>query len=171
MWGNISNVVSCRFVWINTLGGGSEENGCHFADILNEFSWKSLCSIHFCFHWSLLLRAPVTISLRVFMWGLGAELNESIMINFYDAIWCHFGLIETEWSIGASVNYAIINSDQGLWPIWDHAIIWANANVLLTGPLGTNLNPNATDFILENYSENVVCKLLAILTQPHVNST
>ena len=34
----------------------------------------------------------------------------------------------------------IIGSDNGLSPGRRQAIIWANAGILLTGPLGTNFN-------------------------------
>ena len=33
-----------------------------------------------------------------------------------------------------------IGSDNGLSPGWSQAIIWANAGILLIGPLGTNFN-------------------------------
>ena len=56
---------------------------------------------------------------------------------------------------------------------WEHhwfeqrqAIIWTNADVLLTGPLGTNVSKiksNATTFIQENEFENVIYKMVAIL--------
>ena len=47
-------------------------------------------------------------------------------------------LIEAEWLIYASVNYTTTGSDNGLWPGQCQAIIWTNAGILLTGPLGTN---------------------------------
>ena len=34
----------------------------------------------------------------------------------------------------------IIGSDNGLWPGQRQAIIWTNAGILLTGPLGTNFS-------------------------------
>ena len=34
----------------------------------------------------------------------------------------------------------IISSDNGLLPGWCQAIIWTNAEILLTGPLGTNFS-------------------------------
>ena len=40
----------------------------------------------------------------------------------------------------ASVNYAVIGSDNGLSPGRRPAIIRANAGILLIGPLGTNFN-------------------------------
>ena len=30
-------------------------------------------------------------------------------------------------------------TDGGLWPVWHQAIIWANADILLIGLLGTNV--------------------------------
>ena len=47
-------------------------------------------------------------------------------------------LIEAEWCIHASVNDAIIVSDNGLPHVWCQAIIWTNAGLLLIGPLGSN---------------------------------
>ena len=34
----------------------------------------------------------------------------------------------------------IIDSDNGLSPVWRQAIIWTNAGILLIGPLGTNFS-------------------------------
>ena len=45
-------------------------------------------------------------------------------------------LIEAEWRIYASVNYAIIDSDNGLSPDRHQAIIWTSAGILLIGLLG-----------------------------------
>ena len=47
-------------------------------------------------------------------------------------------LIEAEWRIYASLNRAIIGSDNGLSPVRRQAIIWTNVGILLIGPLGTN---------------------------------
>ena len=48
-------------------------------------------------------------------------------------------LIEAEWSNMASMNMVIISSGNGLLPIWHQAITWTNADLLIIGPLGTNL--------------------------------
>ena len=37
-------------------------------------------------------------------------------------------------------NLTIIGSDNGLLPGRHQAIIWTNAGILLTGPLGTNFS-------------------------------
>ena len=42
------------------------------------------------------------------------------------------------------------------------AIIWTNANILSSEPLGRNLNENTTIFIKKNLIEKVACKSLAI---------
>ena len=42
--------------------------------------------------------------------------------------------------IYASVNWVSISSDNGLSPDRRQAIIWTNAGILITGPLGTNFN-------------------------------
>ena len=41
--------------------------------------------------------------------------------------WWIDSFIETEWRIYASINKAIIGSDNGLLPVWQQAIIWTNA--------------------------------------------
>ena len=45
-------------------------------------------------------------------------------------------LVEAEWGIHVSINYAIIVSDNGLSPGRRQAIISTNAGILLIGPLG-----------------------------------
>ena len=54
---------------------------------------------------------------------------------------------------------AIIVSDDGLSPGRRQAIIWTNAGILLTGPLGKNFSGI---FIQENAFENIVCEMVAI---------
>ena len=49
-------------------------------------------------------------------------------------------LIEAEWCIYASINQAIIGSDNGLLPGRHHTIIWTNARILLIVPQGTNFS-------------------------------
>ena len=52
----------------------------------------------------------------------------------------HSKLNETEWrNMYASVIYALIGSDNGLSDV-RQAIIWTNAGMLFTGPLGTNFS-------------------------------
>ena len=79
-------------------------------------------------------------------------------------------LFEAEWRMYASVNCAIIGSDDGLTPGRCQAIIWTNAGMFLTGPLGTKiqwtLKRNMYIFIHESVFENVVCEMVAILSQP-----
>ena len=45
-------------------------------------------------------------------------------------------LIEAEWRIYASSKLTSIGSDNGSSPGRRQAIIWTNAGILLTGPLG-----------------------------------
>ena len=63
-----------------------------------------------------------------------------------------------------------IGSDNGLSPGWRQAIMWTNAGILLTGPLGTNFSGifilNSNIFIQENALENVVCRMASILSRP-----
>ena len=49
---------------------------------------------------------------------------------------------------------------------WGQAITWANAGVLLIAPLGTNFSESSYILIQEITLENVVCKMVAILSQP-----
>ena len=46
-------------------------------------------------------------------------------------------LIEAEWRLYASVNYAIIGSDNGLSPVWWQPIIWTHDGLLSIWPKGT----------------------------------
>ena len=79
-------------------------------------------------------------------------------------------LIETEWRIYASVNWTIFDSDNGLSPGQRQVIIWTNAGILLTGPLGTSF----TEILIEIQTfsfkkkafENVIWKMGAILFRP-----
>ena len=48
--------------------------------------------------------------------------------------------IEAQWRIHVSVNKAILASGDGLLPPQCQAIIWTNAGLLMTGPVGTNLS-------------------------------
>ena len=47
---------------------------------------------------------------------------------------------EAEWRLYASINNGIIGSNNVLSPVRRQAIIWTNAGLLLTAPLGTNFN-------------------------------
>ena len=64
----------------------------------------------------------------------------------------------------------IIVSDNGLSPGRRRSIIWTNAGILLTGPLGTNFsenfNRNSNFLIQENAPENIVCAIASILFRP-----
>ena len=75
-----------------------------------------------------------------------------------------------EGRIYASVNYAIIGSDNGLSPARRQAIIWTNAGILLIGPLGTNFSEifiKIKTFSLTNLHLKVLsAKVAAILSRP-----
>ena len=70
----------------------------------------------------------------------------------------------------ASVKLTIIGSDNGLARGRRQAIIWTNADLLLSGPFGNkfqwNFIENSKLFIQENAFENVVCEMAAILSRP-----
>ena len=56
---------------------------------------------------------------------------------------CSIYSMLTHWgrvTIYASLNWAIIGSDNGLSPVRRQAITWTNAGILLIGPLGTNFS-------------------------------
>ena len=66
-------------------------------------------------------------------------------------------------------NLTIIGSHNGLLLGQRHAIIWTNAGILLLRPLGTNLREiliKTYIFIQENAFENVILKMVAILSGP-----
>ena len=50
---------------------------------------------------------------------------------------------QTHWGLVTHIciiELTIFGSDNGLLPVWDQAIIWTNAGILLIGPLGTNFS-------------------------------
>ena len=54
--------------------------------------------------------------------------------------------------------------------VWHQVIVWANADVLLFGPLGTNFNEISmknTCSLQENFFYNIVRKITAYLSQPY----
>ena len=66
-----------------------------------------------------------------------------ILGNQYHARWCFHDL--THWGRVTQIcvgKLTIIGSDNGLSPGRHQAIIWTNAEILLIGPLGTNLSEN-----------------------------
>ena len=71
-------------------------------------------------------------------------------------------------------NLTIIGSDNGLLPGPCQAIIWINAGILLTGPLGTNFSEILIECLtfLFKKIQCVVCEMAAILSRPQcVNSS
>ena len=63
--------------------------------------------------------------------GISSPSTDDAPMHFQ---WFMGQLIEAEWRIYVSVNYAIIGSDNGLSPGQRQAIIWTNAGILLIGP-------------------------------------
>ena len=78
------------------------------------------------------------------------QRNKSMQKNYNGKI--HTTHRSVRWICGDSLNYGgrvthrcvnnltIIDSDNGLSPGRHQSIIWANAQILLTGPLGTNFS-------------------------------
>ena len=62
-------------------------------------------------------------------------------------------------------NLTIIGSDNGLSPGRCQAIIWTNAGILLTGPLGTNFSEILTE-ILTFLSKKIRLKMLSVKWRP-----
>ena len=62
-------------------------------------------------------------------------------------------------------NLTSIVSDNGLLPGRHQAIIWTNAGILFSGPLGTNFS-EIQIFIQENAFHNDICKIMTILSRP-----
>ena len=62
-----------------------------------------------------------------------------------------------------------IGLENGLSPVWCQAIIWTNAVILSLGILQTNFREIFIEiqfFIEQNAVQIVVCKVVAILSQP-----
>ena len=62
--------------------------------------------------------------------------NRAYWVRTYVFIWAWY-LLEAEWRIYASVNYASIGSDNSLSSVRRQAIIWSNARILLIGHVRT----------------------------------
>ena len=64
------------------------------------------------------------------------------------------------------MNWVSIGSDNGLSPVRHRAITWTNADIILIGSLlKWNFNRNTKLFIHENAFEDVICKMVAILSR------
>ena len=75
-------------------------------------------------------------------------------------------LTNWNWVTHISVGkLTIVGSNNGLLLVQHQVIIWASAEILLIGPLGTNFNQNTKLFIQENASESIVCEMVAILSK------
>ena len=61
-----------------------------------------------------------------------------------------------------------IGSDNGLSPGRRQAIIWTNAGIILTGPLGTNSSEILKFIYFHSIKciENIVCDMTTILSRP-----
>ena len=60
-------------------------------------------------------------------------------------------LIEAEWRIYASVNFSIIDSDNGLSPGRCQPFIWTNAGRLSIGQLGANFNEISIEIYISSF--------------------
>ena len=62
------------------------------------------------------------------------------IIFFRGILWSILKPTEAEWRIYVSVNWAVVDSDNGLSPVRHQFIIWSSAGLLLTGPMGTHIS-------------------------------
>ena len=106
---------------------------------------------------------------RVFSLGGGNKLSLIQIMTWHltdDKSLTHWGRV-THICIG---KLTIIGSDNGLSPGQRQAIIWTNAGILSTGPLGTNVGEILIEihtFSFKNiHLKNVVWKMAAILLRP-----
>ena len=76
-------------------------------------------------------------------------------------------LIEAELCIYASVNYAIIGSDNGLSPGRRQAIIWTNAGILLIRTLETNFSEISSEIHTFSFTK-IHLKMLSALNGGHL---
>ena len=86
-------------------------------------------------------------------------------------IFVNFVLTHWGWVTHICISKIIIvGSDNGLSPDRHQAIIWANAGILLIGPLETNFNESLIEIYTFSFKkthlENVVWKMSAILSRP-----
>ena len=68
------------------------------------------------------------------------------------------------------MNWVNIGSGNGLSPVQQHTITSTNVDLLSIGSLGTSLKFELKykTFIHENIFENVICKMVAILSRGEV---
>ena len=76
---------------------------------------------------------------------------------------------DVKWRIYALVNRGFIGSDNGLSPVWRHSL--NRCCLIVIHAFGKkfkwNFYHNTTISIQRNIFENVVCKILVILSRPH----
>ena len=108
---------------------------------------------------------PLSTSLKRRVWWSIIMWYLAVLKTVHRILPTHWG----QWRIYASVNYAIIASDNGLLPVRRQAIIWTNDG-LLFGRLRTNFSDffhqSEIVFLQENGYQNIVCKVAAIYSLP-----
>ena len=84
-----------------------------------------------------------------------------------DLVWNLFMGREGGYSQNVGVLIVLVDSNNGLSPVRRQAIIWTNTSLLTTGPVRTYFSEIwKKKLIEENESENVICQIEAILSQP-----
>ena len=73
-------------------------------------------------------------------WALQGDLFAVVKSLLVCVSMVNLQLVEAEWRIYASLNLAIIGSDNGLLPDRHQAIILTNAGILLIESWGTDFN-------------------------------
>ena len=71
-------------------------------------------------------------------------------------------IISTEWRIYASINWAIIGSDNGWSPVHCQAITWTKAGVSLNGPIGRNVKRHFNQNIKKKAFKEISLKILSV---------
>ena len=100
----------------------------------------SLCRVRNKIMYVLLCRTVYALT-RVLFWCSRERINSS------PREYIHYSLYLSLWPSDICVgNLTIIGSGIGLTPGRRQAIIWINAEILLFGPLGTNLSENVITF-------------------------
>ena len=118
---------------------------------------------------SVLLRTKSTSSLRII-----CKSNSTLLLSMSHQIYQHGVLHVTLWNTEKRVLEANVLNSSPIPPIRCRTIIWTSAGLLSFEPLGTNFNEilikNSKFVIQEIVFENVICKMVAILSRERRSS-
>ena len=94
---------------------------------------ESACSCLCAIYWSQVLSGEWRCS-----WGSADRWCSNYIWAINNLIAYKGATYIRDLTVYASVNYAILVSDNGMLPVQPQAIIWISTRLLLHGPLGTN---------------------------------